>query len=203
MTGLSSQIVTYIKALLINNLYVPASLSYLVLLGLAFLSIALIFKGSQTWKFMFAALGAYYGYIFTSFIMHYIPISGEPFYLVMLIGIVLGMVIVTFFIRIGLSAGLAAIVFFILFALYPSQLPIVLVAAVLVFGFVYLLYGRITMYAAGVMGAFLLWFALIALGLTSLEAQLVAGFLYPLGLYVQLMERYRRRRYFHGAGLKY
>lgn len=201
LTGLSSQIVTYLKDLILNNLYIPAGLSYAVLLGLVFLSIALIFKGSQTWKIMFATLGAYYGYIFTSFILRYLPITGEPLYLTMLVGIVLGAVIVTFFVRIALSAGIAALGFFILFALYPADLPIILAACVIVFAITYILYNRVTMVVAGVLGAFLLWFALIVLGLTSIEAQIIAGFLYPLGLYVQMMEKYRKNRSYRRAGV--
>ncbi len=201
MIGVSSQIVVYLKDLIINNLYIPAGLTYVVLMGLVLLSVALIFRGSQTWKIMFAVLGAYYGYIFTSFIIGYLPVSGEPFYLTMLVGIVLGALIVTFFVRIALSAGIAAIGFFILFAMYPSELPVILAACVIAFAITYVLYNRVTMVVAGVLGAFLLWFALVILGLASIDAQIVAGLLYIVGLYVQMMEKYRKNRTYQPAGV--
>ena len=78
MVGLTSTIENYFKSLFLNSLYLPASLSYVVLIGLVFLSVALIFKGSTTWKLLFVVLGAYYGYIFASFLLHYIPLSSTP-----------------------------------------------------------------------------------------------------------------------------
>ncbi len=198
MTSISGQLETYFKSLILNNLYVPTSFSYVMLVGLMFLSIALIFKGSTTWRFLFVALGAYYGYIFSSFILQYIPISNTPEYLVLLIGIVLGALVMTIFVKIALSAGFAALAFIILIGIYPAFLAEVLVVSVLLFALVYGLYSRITMVVAGVMGAFLLWFALIALGLTSLEGQIIAGILYPAGLYLQYIEKSRKK-----ARLKY
>jgi hypothetical protein len=79
MSGsLSTTIENYFRNLLLNNLYVPSSLSYVMMIGLMLLSVALIFKGSKTWAVLFAVLGAYYGYIFASFILHYIPLANTP-----------------------------------------------------------------------------------------------------------------------------
>ena len=199
MVGLTSTIENYFKSLFLNSLYLPASLSYVVLIGLVFLSVALIFKGSTTWKLLFVVLGAYYGYIFASFLLHYIPLSSTPVYLVLIIGIILGALLMTIFVKIALSVGFAALTFFVLLAIYPAYLPEVLVISVLVFAAVYVLYKRVTMVVAGVLGAFLLWFTLLVLGVTSIDAQIIAGILYPLGLYLQVVEKSRkaaRSRYY-------
>lgn len=191
--SLSTTIENYFRNLLLNNLYVPSSLSYVIMIGLMLLSVALIFKGSKTWAVLFAVLGAYYGYIFASFILHYIPLANTPTYLVLLIGILIGAVLMSVFIKIALSAGSGILSFIILIGIYPGYLPEVLVVSVMIFAIIYFLYKRVTMVVAGIMGAFLLWFVLIILGLTSLEAQIVAGVLYTLGLYLQLVEKSRKK----------
>ncbi len=194
MTGsISTTLENYFRNLLLNNLYVPSSFSYVMLVGLMLLSVALIFKGSKTWAILFAALGAYYGYIFSSFILHYIPLANMPTYLILIIGILIGAVLMSVFVKIALSVGSGILAFIILIGVYPAYFPEVLVVSVMIFAIIYFLYKRVTMVVAGIMGAFLLWFVLIILGLTSLEAQIVAGVLYPLGLYLQLVERSRKK----------
>ncbi len=193
IASISTSLENYFRNLLLNNMYLPANFSYVFLLGLMLLSVALIFMGSKTWAILFAALGAYYGYIFSSFILHYIPLANTPTYLVLLIGVVVGAVLMSVFVKIALSAGSGLLAFVILVGIYPSYLPEILVICVMIFALIFFLYKRVTLVVAGIMGAFLLWFVLIVLGLTSLEAQIVAGILYPLGLYLQLVERSRKK----------
>lgn len=179
----------YLANLLTNNLILPSSLSYLTAVGLIFLSIALMFKGSVTWKALFVALGAYYGYIFSLYIISYFNSSGTPVYLILVVGAVIGAILMTFFVRVALAGGFALLTYLITATLYPNNFIISAGVAVIAFVLVYLLYNRVTVIVSGVIGAFMLWFSLMSVGFTALEAQIVPGVLFPLGLYLQMIER--------------
>ncbi len=190
----NSQIESYLANLLTNNLILPSSLSYLTAVGLIFLSIALMFKGSVTWKVLFAALGAYYGYIFALYIVSYFHSAGTPVYLILLIGAVIGAILMTFFVRVALAGGFALLTYILSSTLYPQYFVISVGVAIIAFMIVYLLYNRVTVMISGIIGAFMLWFSLLSVGLTSIEAQIVPALLFPLGLYLQITEKHHQRR---------
>lgn len=189
----SAQLESYLSSLLTNNLVLPSSISYMAAIGLIFLSIALMFKGSVTWKILFAALGAYYGYIFALYIVSYFHSTGTPVYLILVIGAVIGAILMTFFVRVALAGGFALLAYIITVTLYPSEFVVAVMIAIASFVVVYLLYNKVTVMISGVIGAFMLWFSLLSVGLTSLEAQIVPAILFPLGLYMQISEKHYRR----------
>lgn len=190
----SSQLESYLAGLLTNNLILPSSLSYLTAVGLIFLSIALMFKGNVTWKLLFVALGAYYGYIFALYIVSYFHSGGVPVYLILVIGAVIGAVLMTFFVRVALAGGFAFLTYILAGTLYPQSFVISVMVGIFAFIIVYLLYNRVTMMISGVIGAFMLWFSLLSIGFTGIEAQVIPGILFPLGLYLQIMEKHHRAR---------
>lgn len=195
MTSTSS-LEGYLATLLTNNLILPASLSYLTVVGLAFLSIALMFKGSVTWKALFVALGAYYGYIFALYIVSYFSSTGLPVYLILVIGAVIGAVLMTFFVRVALAGGFALVTYILAGTLYTGSFVISVGVAIIAFVLVYFLYNRVTVMISGVIGAFMLWFCLLSVGLSPIEAQVVPAILFPLGLYLQIIERKNSHRRF-------
>ncbi len=193
MTSTSS-LEGYLANLLTNNLILPSSLSYLTVVGLIFLAVALMFKGSVTWKALFVALGAYYGYIFALYIVSYFSSTGVPVYLVLVIGAVIGAILMTFFVRVALAGGFALLTYLLAGTLYPHNIVISIGAAIVAFVLVYFLYNRVTVIVSGVIGAFMLWFGLLSVGLAPIEAQIVPAILFPLGIYLQIIERKSHRR---------
>lgn len=190
----SSTLESYLANLLTNNLILPSSLSYLTAVGLIALSVALMFKGSVTWKALFVALGAYYGYIFSLYLISYFNSTGTPTYLMLVVGAVIGAILMTFFVRVALAGGFALITYLLAGILYPGNIVISFGAAIVAFALVYLLYNRVTVIISGIIGAFMLWFALLSVGLSPIEAQIIPGILFPLGLYLQIIERNSHRR---------
>lgn len=200
IAGSGNTLENYLSKIISSNFAVPAALSILVMIGLMALSVALMFKGKEAWNLLFIALGAYYGYIFALFIISYFHSSGDPVYLILVIGAVIGAILMHFFVRIALAGGFAFLAFVVARDMFPSIITALFVA-VLAFIIIYVLYNRVTILISAVMGAFLLWFALLSVGLTSLEAQIIPSILFPIGIYLQMTEKSRSKnrkpRYSH------
>ncbi len=184
----------YLSSLLSRNLFLPPGYSYLAVIGLVALSIAMMFKGKETWNILFIVLGAYYGYLFSLYLVSYLNIANLPVYLIFVIGAVIGAILMTFFVRIALSGGFAFFAFLIVRALYPGNTLLTFAVAIIAFILVYALYKKVTGVIAGIIGAFMLWFSLLSLGLPSLYAQIIPGVLLPVGLYLQFREVKKTKR---------
>ena len=172
----------------------PSSLSILTLMLLLAIGIALMFRGDYSWKAIFAILGAYFGFIFAHYISGIVGTSSFPSVLVYIIGAVIGAILMTFFVRIFLSLGFAYLSYMILQTVFPADFIVTVVIALLMFIMAYLLYNRIIIGIAGMIGAAAVWFSLISIGLPDLPAQIVAGILFVAGIYLQLSERKNAHR---------
>lgn len=174
--------------------FFPANLSFLTLILLLAIGIALIFKGDYSWKMIFAILGAYFGFIFAHYLSSVIGTGSFPSVLVYIIGAVIGAILMTFFVRIFLSLAFAYLSYMILQTLFANDFIVVVLAALVIFVMAYLLYNKIIIGIAGVIGAAAVWFSLISIGLPNIPAQLIAGILFAVGIYLQLSERKRMHR---------
>ncbi len=171
----------------------PQPYSLLSLLVLFAIGIALIFKGNYSWKFIFAVLGAYFGFIFAHYVASMVSVGGLPVDLIYIIGAVVGAVLLTFLVRVFLSLGFSYLSYLVAQTLYPGHFVAAVIVFLLVFSVTYILYNKIVVGIAGVIGAFAVWFAFISMGLGNLVAQLIAGILFALGLFLQITEKSRRR----------
>lgn len=169
----------------------PHPYSILSLVILFVIGIALIFKGSYSWKFIFASLGAYFGFIFAHYIATVVSVGGLPVDLIYIIGAVIGAVLLTFLVRVFLSLGFSYLAYLVTQTLFPGQFMGAVIVFILVFAVTYVLYNKIVVGIAGIIGAFAIWFTFVNLGMGNILAQLIAGILFALGLFLQMTEKSR------------
>ncbi len=171
----------------------PNPYSILSLIILFAIGIALIFKGNYSWKFIFAALGAYFGFIFAHYITTVVSIGGLPVDLIYIIGAVIGAVLLTFIVRVFLSLGFSYLAYLVSQTLYPNHFIAAVVVFLIVFVFTYVLYNKVVVGMAGIIGAFAIWFTFINLGIGNIIAQVIAGIMFALGIFLQITEKDRRK----------
>lgn len=181
----------YFMALL--NILPPQYL-YLSTIFVILIAVLLLFKGSTAWNILMICIGAYYGFVFALYISTIVNFGGLPIYLIFMIAAVIGAILFKAAARIGLSAFFAFIAFIVVSSLYPGNISMEILAAIVAFGASYVLYKKVTTLLSAILGSFLLWFALITLGLGSVISQIVAGILMVGGLYLQITEKKRSRK---------
>jgi hypothetical protein len=181
----------YFMALL--NILPPQYL-YLSTIFVILIAVLLLFKGSTAWNILMICIGAYYGFVFALYISTIVNFGGLPIYLIFMIAAVIGAILFKAAARIGLSAFFAFIAFILVSSLYPGNISMEILAAIVAFGASYVLYKKVTTLLSAILGSFLLWFALITLGLGSVISQIVAGILMVGGLYLQITEKNRSRK---------
>lgn len=195
--AVSGNYLGYFMALL--NILPPQYL-YLSTIFVMLIAVLLLFKGSTAWNILMICIGAYYGFVFALYISTIVNFGGLPIYLIFLIAAVIGAILFKAAARIGLSAFFAFIAFILVSSLYPGNISMEILAAIVAFGATYVLYKKLTTLLSAILGSFLLWFALITLGLASVVSQVVAGILMIAGLYLQITERKRSRKEENGKG---
>ena len=160
-----------------------------VLIILLLIGIALVYRGSESWMFIFGALGAYIGFIIALYVASLLSITNSPVYLILAIGAIMGAILMLFFVRILISASLAFAGFIALYVILGINLIIAGLLAVAIFGIAYFFNKRLIIYIAAILGAIAIWFALYNLGLSSVIAQLLAILAFISGIYIQLREK--------------
>lgn len=181
----------YFMALL--NILPPQYL-YLSTIFVMLIAVLLLFKGSTAWDILMVCIGAYYGFVFALYLSTIVNFGGLPIYLIFLIAAVMGAVLFKAAARIGLSAFFGFIAFILVSSLYPGNISMEILAAIVAFGASYVLYRKVTTLLSAILGSFLLWFALITLGLGSMISQIIAGILMVAGLYLQITEKKRSKK---------
>ena len=192
MTGHSS-VGSYLSTIYSLMYVLPPSYLYLTTVMVSLIAVLLLFKGRTAWDLMFLAVGAYYGFVFALYLTALLHANNIPIYLIFIIGGVLGAIIMREFVRIALPGGLGILAFLVADQAYPQGMMTDIMIGVIIFGICYALYSRITMVLASIIGAFLLWFNLSVMGVPSYAAQAVAGALFTFGLYLQIMEKKRKK----------
>jgi hypothetical protein len=171
-----------------------------MLVGLLIIGIALIFRGNESWKVIFSAAGLYLGGYFTYNLINYLGYTSVPIVIAVAIGAIIGAVILTFIVRVGLSAGFALLVYLIcidviqLQKLYTLGDYYAIGAAILGFVVAYVLYKDFVHVVAGIIGAFAVYFSLVKLGVAPFYAEIAAAAAYIAGVALQEYEKQKRKR---------
>lgn len=166
----------------------------LVFVGLLIIGIALIFRGNESWKVIFTAAGLYLGGYFTYNVVEFLGFTAIPIYITVAVGAILGALILTFLVRIGLSLGFGYLVYLIAIILFQLQFYYAVLAALIGFAVAYALYKEFVHVVAGVVGAFAAYYALLRLGFPILPAQITAAAMYVVGVSVEEWEKRRKKR---------
>ncbi len=189
---------TYLENLFRNAVSVPTGLSslemYLVFGALLAIGLAMMFRGTEAWKAVFTAAGLYLGGYFTYNLVIYLNFTSVPIYIAVAIGAIIGAVILTFVVRLGLSVGFGYLVYLIATDLLHIQFYYALGIAVIGFGVAYILYKDFVHVVSGIVGAFAAYYAMTKLGLPAIPAQAVAAVLYVIGVAIQEWERRKKKR---------
>ncbi len=195
---MSSINIQYLKSLFEKAIAVPTGFTplelTLILAGLLVIGLALIFRGNMTWKIIFTVAGLYLGGYFAYNIVHTLGLTQVPVIVAVAIGAVIGAVILTFVVRLGLSAGFGYLVYIVAIDVFHIQFYYALGGAVIGFGIAYILYKDFVHVVAGIVGAFAVYYALIKLGVAPLYAESAAAFAYVVGVAVQEWEKRRKKR---------
>lgn len=173
---------------------VPDQLSFLYLVLLLALGLALVFIGKKVWKVLFAILGAYMGAVFSISFINYIHYTQIPIPIIAVIGALLGAILLLFLVRLMLSLGFAYIAYLIAESLFAHNFIVAIVAAVIVFVIAYILYKKIIIILAGLLGAVLLWFVFMRFGVSYSISVFIAVIIFAIGMYLQFTEKSRARK---------
>jgi hypothetical protein len=172
----------------------PDSLSFLYLILLLALSLALIFKGKAVWKILFGILGAYIGAVFSISLMDMIHYTKIPVLIIAAAGALLGAILLLFLVRLSLSAGFAYIAYLVVSLLSGHNFIISIVAALIAFAVAYILYNKIIIILAGLIGMVILWYVFLRFGASYSVSLLLAIIIFALGMYLQFTEKSRFRK---------
>lgn len=168
---------------------VPNEVSFLYLIILLALGLALVFRGKTVWKIVFAIVGAYMGAVFAISIMNSIGYTKLPEPIIALIGALIGALLLLYMVRFSITLGFAYIAYLISEYLFLHNFLVSVIVAIIVFVIAYIYYNKIIIILAGILGATLLWFAFIRLGASYSEAFLIAVILFAAGTYLQFREK--------------
>ncbi len=187
----------YLKNLFLSAIAVPTGLTaletQLLFVALLAIGIALMFRGNKSWKVVFTAAGLYLGGYFSYNIVKYLGYTSLPILIVIAIGAIIGAIVLTLAIRIGLSLGFAYLIYLISIDYIGLTLYYAIGAAVVGFAIAYVLYKEFVHVISGIVGAAAGYYALIKLGITSLIAESLVAFLYVVGVTLQEWEKRRRK----------
>ncbi|MEM0163571.1 MAG: hypothetical protein QXV94_03470 [Thermoplasmata archaeon] len=172
----------------------PANLSFLYLILLLALGLALIFKGKAVWKILFGILGAYIGAVFSISIIDMIHYTKIPVLIIAAVGALLGAILLLFLVRLSLSAGFAYIAYLAVSLLSGHNFIIAIVAALIAFSVAYILYNKILVILAGLIGMGILWFVFSRFGASYSVSVLFAVIIFAIGMYLQFTEKSRFRK---------
>lgn len=166
----------------------PHPYSLISLLVLFAIGLALMFKGNYSWNIVFGALGAYFGFILGHYITTFVTVQPVPDMLVYAAGAVIGAIVLIFMVRVFLSLSISYLAYIAIATLFPGDILTGGIVFLAVFLVSILLYHRIVMGIAGVLGAFITWFVLLHLGVSSFPAQVITVIMLILGLFLQYSE---------------
>ncbi|MGC8496629.1 MAG: hypothetical protein ACP5NL_01315 [Thermoplasmata archaeon] len=169
----------------------PDNLSFLYLILLLALGLALIFKGKAVWKLLFGILGAYIGAVFSISIMDMIHYTKIPVLIIAAAGALLGAILLLFLVRLSLSAGFAYITYLSFSILSGHNFIISIIAALIAFSVAYILYNKIIVILAGLIGMVILWFVFSRFGASYSVSVLLAVIIFAIGMYLQFTEKSR------------
>ncbi len=172
----------------------PDNLSFLYLILLLALGLALIFKGKTVWKILFGILGAYIGAVFSLSIMDMLHYTKIPVLIIAAAGAVLGAILLLFLVRLSLSAGFAYITYLVVSLLSGHNFIVAIVAALIAFSVAYILYNKIIVILAGLIGMVILWFVFLRFGASDSVSVLLAVIIFAIGMYLQFTEKSRIRK---------
>lgn len=172
----------------------PDNLSFLYLILLLALGLALIFKGKTVWKILFGILGAYIGAVFSLSIMDMLHYTKIPVLIIAAAGAVLGAILLLFLVRLSLSAGFAYITYLVVSLLSGHNFIVAIVAALIAFSVAYILYNKIIVILAGLIGMVILWFVFLRFGASGSVSVLLAVIIFAIGMYLQFTEKSRIRK---------
>ncbi len=172
----------------------PDNLSFLYLILLLALGLALIFKGKTVWKILFGILGAYIGGVFSLSIMDMLHYTKIPVLIIAAAGAVLGAIVLLFLVRLSLSAGFAYITYLVVSLLSGHNFIVAIVAALIAFSVAYILYNKIIVILAGFIGMVILWFVFLRFGVSDSVSVLLAVIIFAIGMYLQFTEKSRIRK---------
>ncbi len=170
------------------------NLSFLYLILLLALGLALIFKGKTVWKILFGILGAYIGAVFSLSIMDMLHYTKIPVLIIAAAGAVLGAILLLFLVRLSLSAGFAYITYLVVSLLSGHNFIVAIVAALIAFSVAYILYNKIIVILAGLIGMVILWFVFLRFGASGSVSVLLAVIIFAIGMYLQFTEKSRIRK---------
>lgn len=162
--------------------------SFTVSLILLLIGIALCFRGEKSWKIIMIALGAYGGFVITTYIMVKFHFTGLPDILVFAIGAVIGAVIFRFLAQIAICASIGFIVFLGLGYISGAGLVVAGLAALVAFAICYIRFNKVVIYVAAFAGALAIWVAIYDMGFPNISAQLFAALAMIVGLVLQKYE---------------
>ncbi len=172
----------------------PDNLSFLYLILLLALGLALIFKGKTVWKILFGILGAYIGAVFSLSLMDMLHYTKIPVLIIAAAGAVLGAILLLFLVRLSLSAGFAYITYLVVSLLSGHNFIVAIVAALIAFSVAYILYNKIIVILAGLIGMVILWFVFLRFGASDSVSVLLAVIIFAIGMYLQFTEKSRIRK---------
>ncbi len=172
----------------------PDNLSFLYLILLLALGLALIFKGKTVWKILFGILGAYIGGVFSLSIMDMLHYTKIPVLIIAAAGAVLGAIVLLFLVRLSLSAGFAYITYLVVSLLSGHNFIVAIAAALIAFSVAYILYNKIIVILAGLIGMVILWFVFLRFGVSDSVSVLLAVIIFAIGMYLQFTEKSRIRK---------
>ncbi|MCL4342970.1 MAG: hypothetical protein M1267_03850 [Candidatus Thermoplasmatota archaeon] len=187
----------YLKNLFLKAISVPTGLTStettLLFIALLAIGIALMFRGNESWKVVFTAAGLYLGGYFSYNVVNYLGYTAFPILIIVAIGAIIGAIVLTLAIRIGLSLGFAYLVYLVGIDLLGISLYYAIGAAVVGFVVAYLLYKDFVHVISGIVGAFAAYFAMTKLGISQLYSESAVAFLYVVGVALQEWERRRKK----------
>ncbi len=167
----------------------PHPYSLISLIILFAIGLALMFKGNYSWNVIFGALGAYFGFIMAHYVTTLVSVTPFPDILVYVAGAVIGAVVLIFLVRVFLSLGISYLAYLAVETIFPGDMLTGAIVFLAVFVVSLIFYKKIVMGIAGVIGAFIIWFTLLNLGIASLTAQIIAAIMLLLGLFLQASEK--------------
>lgn len=145
--------------------------------------LVLIFFGSKLWRILTVLIGAVFGYIFyMGYIYKFIPQSYSV--IAIMITIIISAIMAGFVARIALSILLSLTVFYII-SIFSNTL-VGVIAFIISFIIFYILYKKIIIFISTVIGSWMIFTALLALGADVLISSIVSFILLIIGLIYQL-----------------
>ncbi len=175
--------------------YIPEQYRWLVPIGLLFFGIAMLFFTKPVWKLTIAGIGAAGGYFATEkfaapFIAPFLQAHGIPVYLIALIAASLAAVVLYVVVKFAIAGAFGYGAFLAYAHFYPpvsdKDYVIGILISVVVFAFVYFLYGKLSILLGKTIGTVMVFFALVSLGASTQVAVAVAIILLIVSIFMMM-----------------